>query len=296
MATNIHLASAGLTRLAAAVCGDQEPWHYRTHSDLLLLLSPFRHLVKDAVTTSRGKLVASYLSALNGSEAMKKIIEEIIDPRHFSLDQETRVEDHALAVIEINESLKYDGYTIEQRAGRWVVVKSQDNAINPPQITTSIPPLEAGFIDECIYKCREAILNEDYSGAIRGSRSMCEQVLQAIANDLEVALEDSDKLTTITKKVTTALGMREETLGDEFKQLTQSLSSVVQAIGNIRNKMSDAHRQSMPALKHYAELCVDSSFAFSKFILAVHHRRKGSSQVKDVNHVEAQRAYNTVVS
>lgn len=270
----IKLGSASLERLSEAMCGDSSPWPYRTYAKISLLLAPYKDRAADVEESSRGRLASAFLVRLNNSESIEKLFLEILDPRHFVGSQPDRIIDHGAAVAEMGEFLKYDGYSIVERGGRWKVELTGQNLVGIEKITQGMNPLDAQFIDEYVGKCHQCIKDEDYSGAIRSSRSMCEQVLQAMAADLGIELNDSDDLGDLLKKVTAALGMRGEKLDVEFKQITGSLSGLIQAVGAVRNRMGDAHRRSVQPPVYYAELCVDSAFAASKFIVAVFRNYK----------------------
>ena len=112
----------------------------------------------------------------------------------------------------------------------------------------------------------------DPAGAITAARTLIESVCKRILDELDIEY-DSDKieLHQLYKKVADSLNIspsqHTETI---FKQILGGCSAVVNGLGNLRNKLGDAHgagtRSVKPSPRH-AELAVNLAGAMALFLV-----------------------------
>lgn len=101
----MNLSEFTLINLTKAVCGDASYTPYmRGHEIVHFFNKHGYNEVYGAGFPSRWKYTEDKLRELNGSDSIRKIIEETVDPRRFH-NLPIKVED---AVTELNELLKFD--------------------------------------------------------------------------------------------------------------------------------------------------------------------------------------------
>lgn len=202
---------------------------------------------------------------LNGSAALKEVIAKIVDPREFS-KAEKSVEE---AVALLNENLKYDGYELvrdghmfkvrELSAGR---VKLDASAHVPDELTQLT-------IDENIRKCETKLSEGDYSGAITNARSLIEAVLIGIEKDMatDTPAYDGD-LVKLYKRVQKLLNLEPDRkdISEPLRQILSGLTSIVNGLAAMRNKMSDAHALTYRPSRHHAKLAVYAATTLADFL------------------------------
>lgn len=202
---------------------------------------------------------------LNGSAALKEVIAKIVDPREFS-KAEKSVEE---AVALLNENLKYDGYEVvrdghmfkvrELSAGR---VKLDASAHVPDELTQLT-------IDENIRKCETKLSEGDFSGAITNARSLIEAVLIGIEKDMatDAPAYDGD-LVKLYKRVQKLLNLEPDRkdISEPLRQILSGLTSIVNGLAAMRNKMSDAHAVTYRPSRHHAKLAVYAATTLADFL------------------------------
>lgn len=202
---------------------------------------------------------------LNEIGTLKKVIEKALDPREFS-KADMKVDD---AVALLNENLKYDGYEIvrdglmfkvrELSAGK---VKLDASAKVPDQFVQLT-------IDENIRKCEKKLSEGDFSGAITNARSLIEAVLIGIEKDIDKSAPDYDgDLVKLYKRVQKMLNLEPDRrdISDSLRQILTGLTSVVNGLAALRNKMSDAHGANYRPSRHHAKLAVYAATTLADFL------------------------------
>jgi len=117
----------------------------------------------------------------------------------------------------------------------------------------------------------------DPEGAITSARTLLETVCKHILDDLDGQHPDVDlpKLYRLTsERLTLAPSQHTE---DAFKRILGGVSSVVEGLGTLRNRLSDAHGKgplpAKPAPRH-AEVSVNLSGAVASFLVATWEARQ----------------------
>jgi hypothetical protein len=158
-----------LVHLTKAVCGDTQYMPYLTGPAIVHFFNKYGYNeVYGAGFPSRWKYTEDKLRELNGTDSLRKIIEDVIDPRRF-VNLNIKVED---AIEKINEILKFDKYELK-KSGDFYKVTSTNGTIVQPETAKAI---DHDFINEQIEKCSSKIQDGDFNGAITNARSLIEAI------------------------------------------------------------------------------------------------------------------------
>jgi hypothetical protein len=114
--------------------------------------------------------------------------------------------------------------------------------------------------------------SSDPEGAITSARTLIESVCKHILDEAKVSYDDAADLPKLYKQTAETLKLAPSQHTEQvFKQILGSCTSVVEGLGSLRNRLSDAHGKgrvgSKPAPRH-AELAVNLSGALASYLLA----------------------------
>lgn len=112
----------------------------------------------------------------------------------------------------------------------------------------------------------------DPEGAITSARTLIESVCKHILDSADVAYDDGIDLPKLYKMTAETLNLAPSQHTEAvFKQVLGGCTAVVEGLGSLRNRLSDAHGKgkvgSKPAPRH-AELAVNLSGALATYLLA----------------------------
>ena len=112
----------------------------------------------------------------------------------------------------------------------------------------------------------------DPEGAITSARTLIESVCKHILDSADVAYDDGIDLPKLYKMTAETLNLAPSQHAEAvFKQVLGGCTAVVEGLGSLRNRLSDAHGKgkvgSKPAPRH-AELAVNLSGALATYLLA----------------------------
>lgn len=117
----------------------------------------------------------------------------------------------------------------------------------------------------------------DPEAAITAARSMLESVLKTILDDRNVSYDDGLELPKLFKLIQGELGLApNEQTEAQFRAVLGASATIVQGIGSIRNKVSDAHgrgRNSYRAGSRHAGLVVNLAGAMAVFLVETAEQR-----------------------
>ena len=144
-------------------------------------------------------------------------------------------------------------------------------------ITATVKSVSSAYIQEAWHKALERRAT-DAEGAITAARTLLESVCKHILDGAGATYEDSadlPKLYSLTaKQLTLSPSQHTEQL---FKQILGGCQTVVEGVGALRNRHSDAHGKgasgTKPAPRH-AELAVNLSGTMATFLLQTWEARK----------------------
>jgi hypothetical protein len=117
----------------------------------------------------------------------------------------------------------------------------------------------------------------DPEGAITLARTLLETVCKHILDENNTAYETDSDLPALYKTVAKTLYIAPSQHSEQiFKQILGGCAAVVEGLGALRNRLSDAHGQGKrpvkPAPRH-AELAVNLAGAVSMFLVATHQNK-----------------------
>ncbi len=254
--------------LGNMIAGDLARFPYRSGPQLVKFFNQFG--ARDVYPSGGGfptrRIYAQdKVRELNGSSALKEAITKALDPREFAKTEKSATD--AIAVV--NENLKYDGFEVAQdghffkvrelTAGR---VKLEDSARVPDALTQLT-------IDENIRKCETKLSDGDFSGAITNARSLVGGVLIGIEKELnpEASVYDGD-LVKLYKRIQKLLNLEpnRKDISEPLRQILSGLTSIVNGLAAMRNKMSDAHATVYRPNRHHAKLAVYAATTLADFL------------------------------
>ncbi len=112
----------------------------------------------------------------------------------------------------------------------------------------------------------------DPEGAITAARTLLESVCKHVLDDLGESYSESADLHKLYGKTAKALNLAPDQHNEEvFKKILGGCTSVVQGLGSLRNKLSDAHGKGRSRVKpapRHAELAVNLSGSMASFLVA----------------------------
>lgn len=117
--------------------------------------------------------------------------------------------------------------------------------------------------------------SSDPEGAITAARSLLESVCKTILEDRGVEYHDrNDDLPKLYKRVSKALNLApSEHTEDQFKAILGGCTTVVNGLGSVRNRTSDAHGQGRKAYRpagRHAGLAVNLAGGMALFLIETH--------------------------
>lgn len=254
--------------LGNMIAGDLAGFPYRSGPQLVRFFNQFG--ARDVYPAAGGfptrRLYAQdKVRELNGTVNLKEVVARALDPREFR-QTETSIEQ---AVALVNDNLKYDGYEMV-RNGHLFAVRELDGARVKLDASARVrDELTQLIIDENIRKCEAKLSEGDFSGAITNARSMTEAVLIGIEKDLDADAPPYDgDLVKLFKRVQKLLNLQPERkdIAEPLRQTLSGLTSIVNGLAALRNKMSDAHVTTYRPSRHHAKLAVYAATTLADFL------------------------------
>lgn len=138
-------------------------------------------------------------------------------------------------------------------------------------VVASAAEISSGYVREIWSKAIER-RSEDPEGAITAARTLLEATFKHILDKQQIKYDDGADLTKLYKLVTVQLNLApSQHTEQQFKQILGGAESVVNGLGSLRNRISDAHAISTnyfrPSPRH-AVLCVNMAGAMSEFLIS----------------------------
>lgn len=118
----------------------------------------------------------------------------------------------------------------------------------------------------------------DPDGAITMARTLLESVCKHILDEAKVGYDDSADLNRLYRSASEQLNLAPSQHTEQvFKQILGGCTAVVEGLGSLRNRLSDAHGKGKTAKKpsaRHAELAVNLSGALATYLLATWDARR----------------------
>jgi Abortive infection C-terminus len=150
-------------------------------------------------------------------------------------------------------------------------LETESTAPSTEPISEAIIKLDASHIHEIWQKALDRRV-DDPEGAITAARTLLESVSKTILNDLKVEFDESSELPKLWSSVSEALNLSPSQHQEQvFKAILGNCQSIVNYLGSLRNKISDAHGQGRMPVKpkpRHAELAVNLAGTMAAFLVA----------------------------
>lgn len=124
----------------------------------------------------------------------------------------------------------------------------------------------------------------DPEGAITVARTLLESLCKHILDDCGVAYGDSPDLNRLYRLTAEQLNLSPSLHSEQvFRQILGGCASVVEGLGSIRNRHSDAHGSGkvyQPPKPRHAELAVNLAGSMASFLLSTWEEKKGRAKAR----------------
>lgn len=264
----MNLSDFSAQKIGEFIAGDPEGWPYRSGPKLVDFFNKMGFgEVYGQGFPSRGTFAKDKVAELNGKPKLKDAIREMLDPR---LWLGMSIGTAETCAEQVNEILRYDGYEVVRDGNFYKVRELAGAVIDVENRFEESEELTELVIEEQIQKCREKLEVGDYSGAITNARSLIEAVCVKIEADLDPdnAQGNDGDLVKLFNRVRKLLNLdpSRQDISDSLKQVLAGLSSIINGLAAMRNKMSDAHGVAYKPSRHHAKLAVNSAKTLADFL------------------------------
>lgn len=199
-------------------------------------------------------------------------------------DAQTPQSQQVLAA-EIDKLLVHDGYALAvagkiSGSPRYAVRVASPGAPSDVSISAALAAFDPTQVHGRWQQALERRAS-DPEGAITVARTLIEDVCKWILEEAGETWGETDDLPALYRKLSKVLKLAPDDYTEQvFKQILGSCQSVVESLGALRNKLSDAHssgpKRARPLPRH-AELAVNLSGAMATFLVATWGARKGAA-------------------
>ncbi len=237
-----------------------------------------RHTIRNDDLTQRD--VLETLGLLTCSRAqLFKFLAAVTAPDAFSGAEQVELAE------KIDALLRHDGYTLAL-AGRisgspfYAVRLAPTGSPADESISAALAAFDPTQVHARWTMAMERRASEP-AGAITLARTLLEDVCKWVLDQAGETWQESDDLPVLYRKLAKVLKLAPDDHTEQvFKQILGSCQSVVESLGALRNKLSDAHsagpKRARPQPRH-AELAVNLAGAMATFLVATWEARKGEA-------------------
>lgn len=241
----------------------------------------YQHTVRNDDWTRQELL--QFLGLLSCSQQQFfRFLQEVTDPIAQSAGRQARL------VNDINEQLKHDGFALQVKrliSGSPVYVVEQLQVGTPSDATISAT-LQA-FNPDVVHARWQGALERRSSnpeGAITLSRTLLEDVCKWVIHEAGETFEEKDDLPVLYRKLAGILNLAPDMHTEQvFRQILGSCQSIVESLGSLRNKISDAHSEGPLRVKpspRHAELAVNLAGTMATFLVSTWRFRQAEQKPK----------------
>ena len=150
-----------------------------------------------------------------------------------------------------------------------IKLETKDTSPYEAELNTKIQDINSESITDDWKKALER-KHIDPEGAITSARTLVETTCKYILDRQNIDYDETTELPKLYKKAAAALNLAPEQHHEQiFKQILGGISSTVQGLGSLRNKLSDAHgknKKIKPSARH-SELAVNLAGSLCKFMI-----------------------------
>jgi hypothetical protein len=180
--------------------------------------------------------------------------------------------------------LKFSGYA-ERRQFLWdefrpMFERVEGSKATPADfaVSTALEKFDTETVHQLWLKAMER-RETDPQGAITLARTLLETICKHILDENGVTYEPDSDLPGLYKMTAKTLNIAPSQHSEPiFKQILGGCTAVIEGLGALRNRLSDAHGQGKKPIRpapHHAELAVNLSGAVATFLVATHQARQG---------------------
>ncbi len=218
--------------------------------------------------------VLKQVGAIEGSRfRFCRMLEAAVHPLTRDDDEE-----RARLVFDVDEHLTLDGWSL-QLAGRTsglpVYAVHRIATGDPHAADVAISEGLAAFDEESVHAEWQRALGRragDPRGAITAARTLLETVCKHILDDAGVSYQEKDDLPQLYRATAKVLRLAPSQHTEEvFRQILGGCTAVVEGLGSLRNRLSDAHGQgrkpARPSARH-AQLAVNLAGAMAIYLVS----------------------------
>lgn len=279
----MRLSAHTLKALKALILGDDGKLPYRSGYELAVLFQRHGwHGSSEDSIPSRPEFVNERLNEINGHQALRSLIEEVLDPRCYFESGSSP----DLVAQRLNRYLEYDGHHLNREGLFYKVRKLSAPIVEPKTLLVGVDEEAELAIHSQLAKCRSKLESEDYEGVITNARTLLEKVLLWLEKELSQGpcSSYSGDLPKLYKRVNKLLNLEPDRkdLSDSLKQILRGFVSIIDGLAGVRNMMSDAHAGSYTPYEHHARLAVNSAHTLVDFLFGTYSYQaaKGLLKVK----------------
>ncbi|PWH81883.1 abortive infection family protein [Brumimicrobium oceani] len=252
--------------LGKTLCGDNKILPYKTGPQLVDFFVEFGADDRyEEGFPSRWKYTEEKVRQFNGTQGLKLIIENSVDPRDL-IEAGADPEELDAIIKPINDYLRYEGFELK-KVGEFYKVHDSKGIVVEPE---TVKGLNHEFIQEQITKCHTKIDQGDFNGAITNARSLAEAVMIEIIEQHEgKEIKNDGKLDNLYKQVKKILNLTIDphVLPPTVIQILSGLDSITSGLSGLSNNSGDRHANKFKTLKHHARLAVNATMTFVDFLL-----------------------------
>lgn len=259
----MKISNKVIEQLGRLIAGDTGVAPYRTGPELVQFYNEcgFDDVYGEGFP-SRWRYSSDRIGTANGSDSLRIILEEFVDPRRYGGEASI-----TNTIVEtINKLINIDGYALIKNGALYQVADTKGNIVKPEVVKS----IGHEFATEQIEKCNQKILSGDYNGAITNSRSLLEAVLLDILEKAEGTSVKNDGnvigLWTRCKKILKVNHSKED-VPDYIFQILSGLDSIVNGLAGFSNNAGDRHANKFTAHKHHARLAVNSAMTICDYLI-----------------------------
>lgn len=276
---SITLSDKSIEVLTGAITGDAGVSHYQRGVDLVKFFNRLGFTDEYAQPFPSRRVYAEVkLRELNGSNAIARVFTLLVDVREYATEPEKldALADH------LNVYLELDGYRVKKLGrGYHLADETASGVVFTNPLADSVEPSHV-FIREQLEKCEVKINEGDYDGAITNARSLVESVFVHVQSQLDPAPPDHGgdliKLYKHLQKLL-HLGPERRDISDSLRQLLSGLTSIVNGIAAVRNRMGDAHAAAYRPARHHAKLAVNAAKTLVDFVFETYEYQLDSGSI-----------------
>lgn len=258
---------------------DPSDWTYRSLEEAV-----FQHTVRNDDWSNTDLLRAAGFPEMSRHEVGRFLV-ALVDPLAQSPERQAQL------VVAINDLIRHDGYELIE-AGRISGsphYRMGDAKQGSPSDETISATLQAFNPDDVHQRWVDAMGRRasDPRGAITLARTLLEDVCKWILTEAGGDFKDADDLPVLYRRLAKVLKLAPDDHTEQaFKQLLGSCQQIVELLGALRNKLSDAHssgpKRARPLPRH-AELAVNLSGTMATFLVSTWRARQTEKGQADAN-------------